>query len=138
MLFFWLLLLLLGLFTFATVKQSVGAITRTPVWLLWLVMMMPAIVLAGWAVVHGTTQPLPVGLLLALFIACPLLYWLLVQWGRKSVASVPASEGPAVEALPLPPKPALRPIDKDEEAALQGCFPWSVYYLQNISTALKR
>ncbi len=131
--FFWLLLLLLGLFTFAMVRQSVGAITRTPVWLLWLVMMMPAFVLTGWAVVQGTDRPLPAGLLLALFVLCPLVYWGLVQLGRKSLPSPPAAETPAPTPAPVPPaKPALRPIDKDEEAALQGCFPWSVYYLQNI------
>lgn len=129
MLVFWVLLLLLGLFTFATVQQSVGAITRTPVWLLWLVMMMPALVLAGWAITQGPEKPLPLGVLLGLFVLCPLLYWGLVQWGRKPAALLPAAEA---SATPTPPKPPLRPIDKDEESALQGCFPWSVYYLQNI------
>jgi membrane-associated protease RseP (regulator of RpoE activity) len=132
--FFWLLLLLLGLFTFAMVRQSVGAITRTPVWLLWLVMMMPAFVLTGWAVVQGTDRPLPAGLLLALFVLCPLVYWGLVQWGRKSLPSAPATDAAESPPTPVQPlsKPTLRPIDKDEEATLQGCFPWSVYYLQNI------
>lgn len=129
MLVFWVLLLLLGLFTFATVQQSVGAITRTPVWLLWLVMMMPALVLAGWAITQGPEKPLPLGVLLGLFVLCPLLYWGLVQWGRKPAAPLPAAEA---SATPTPTKPPLRPIDKDEESALQGCFPWSVYYLQNI------
>ena len=27
---------------------------------------------------------------------------------------------------------ALRPIDRDEEAYLRNCFPWTVYYLQNL------
>ena len=132
MIVFWLLLLLLGLFTFATVQQSVGAITRTPVWLLWLVMMMPALVLAGWAITQGPEKPLPFGVLLGLFVLCPLLYWGLVQWGRKpSVApSSPSSAAALPEAAPA--KPPLRPIAKEEESALQGCFPWSVYYLQNI------
>ncbi|MCG8362488.1 MAG: site-2 protease family protein [Pseudanabaenales cyanobacterium] len=30
------------------------------------------------------------------------------------------------------PKLTLRPIDKEEEANLQQCFPWSVFYLQHI------
>ncbi|MEB3289645.1 MAG: site-2 protease family protein [Leptolyngbya sp.] len=133
MLVFWILLLLLGLFTFATVKQSVGSITRTPVWLLWLVMMMPALVLVGWAMVQGPQKPFPMGLLLGLFILCPLLYWGLVQWGRKpgiNPTSTPETPQSKVESGPA--KPTLRPIDKDEETALQGCFPWSVYYLQTI------
>ncbi len=142
MLVFWVLLLLLGLFTFATVQQSVGSITRTPVWLLWLVMMMPALVLAGWALVQGPEKPLPLGVLLGLFLLCPLLYWGLVQWGRKpsvpgsptaAATSQSSAESPAESPSPAaPPKPPLRPIDKEEESALQGCFPWSVYYLQTI------
>ncbi|NJL46008.1 MAG: site-2 protease family protein [Leptolyngbyaceae cyanobacterium SM2_3_12] len=144
MLFFW--LLLLGIFTFIVVRRSVGAITRTPVWLLWLVMMLPALVLTVWVLIQGTEEPVPSGLLLALFIACPMLYWMLIQWGRIPVTKAPTPEvseeskgqegGTGIEASPaaeaLTPKPVLRPIDKAEEAALQGCFPWSVYYLQNI------
>lgn len=139
MLVFWVLLLLLGLFTFATVQQSVGSITRTPVWLLWLVMMMPALVLAGWSLVQGPEKPLPMGVLLGLFVLCPLLYWGLVQWGRKSALppaaaeeASPSSDNVTANATPAPAKPPLRPIDKEEEAALQSCFPWSVYYLQTI------
>lgn len=133
MLVFWILLLLLGLFTFSTVQQSVGAITRTPVWLLWLVMMMPALVLAGWAIIQGPEKPMPMGILLGLFILCPLLYWGLVQWGRKpGMPPTAAAQAPQVKVEPAPAKPPLRPIDKEEETALQGCFPWSVYYLQTI------
>lgn len=130
MLLFWVLLLLLGLFIYTTVQQTVGAITRTPVWLLWLVMMLPALVLAGWAITQGPENPMPLGLLLGLFFLCPVLYWGLVQWGRRPTE---ATVSPASPSQPLPrPKPPLRPIDKEEETALQGCFPWSVYYLQNI------
>lgn len=132
MLFFW--LLLLGVFTFVVVRRSVSSITRTPVWLLWLVMMLPAFILAGWVMLYGTDEPAPTGLLLALFIVCPLLYWMLIQWGRlpNPKPAAPEAQGNLEPALSQPTKPQLRPIDKDEEAALQGCFPWSVYYLQNI------
>jgi membrane-associated protease RseP (regulator of RpoE activity) len=132
MLFFW--LLLLGVFTFVIVRRSVSSITRTPVWLLWLVMMLPAFILAGWVMLHGTDEPAPTGLLLALFIVCPLLYWMLIQWGRLPTPkpAAPEGQGNLEPTVPQPTKPQLRPIDKEEEAALQGCFPWSVYYLQNI------
>ncbi len=133
MLVFWILLLLLGLFTFSTVQQSVGAITRTPVWLLWLVMMMPALALAGWAIIQGPEKPMPMGILLGLFILCPLLYWGLVQWGRKpGMPPTAPAQTSQVKGEPAATKPPLRPIDKEEETALQGCFPWSVYYLQTI------
>ncbi|HZG39294.1 MAG TPA: site-2 protease family protein [Nodosilinea sp.] len=131
MVFFW--LLVLGLLTYVLLQRSVSRITRTPVWLLWLVMMLPAFILTGWVVVNGSEEPAPTALLVGLFIACPLLYWALIQKGRLPVPKpAPAVSVDPAAAQPTPPKPALRPIDKDEEATLQGCFPWSVYYLQNI------
>ena len=133
MLFFW--LFLLSVFTYFVVKRSVANITRTPTWLLWLVMMLPAFTLAGWMAVNGNEDPAPALLLVTLFIVCPLLYWTLIQWGRISVPkSSAAEEGSAAPVPPLTPpsKPALRPIDREEEAALKHCFPWTVYYLQNI------
>ena len=132
MLVFW--LLLLGTFTFIVVKRSVGGITRTPVWMLWIVMMLPAFTLAAWVAVNGAEEPAPTSLLLALFIACPILYWMLLQWGRLPSPKPPPSEsGGTPDQAPSPPaKPALRPIDKEEEATLHRCFPWTVYYLKNI------
>ena len=69
-----------------------------------------------------------------LFIACPVLYWVLLQWGRIP-APKPTPSDAGAEAQPATSqaaKPALRPIDKEEEATLHQCFPWTVYYLQNI------
>jgi membrane-associated protease RseP (regulator of RpoE activity) len=69
--------------------------------------------------------------LLAPFIVCPILYWVLIQWGRlPRPAAKPPAEGPPIAEADK--RPTLRPIDKQEEAILQNCFPWSVYYLQNI------
>src|SRR5918997_6228556 len=81
----WLLLiLLLGLFTYFIVKRSVANLTRTPVWLLWLVLMTPVLVWSGWALVNGDNpQTKPPALLLATFVVCPLLYLLLIQGGRR-------------------------------------------------------
>lgn len=132
MVFFW--LIVLGLLTYVLLQRSVSRITRTPVGLLWLVMMLPAFILTAWVMVNGNEEPAPTALLLGLFIACPILYWALIQKGRivPQPAKSGAEGGDAKPPLTPPPKPALRPIDKDEEATLQGCFPWSVYYLQNI------
>ncbi|MBD2106736.1 site-2 protease family protein [Nodosilinea sp. FACHB-13] len=132
MVFFW--LIVLGLLTYVLLQRSVSRITRTPVWLLWLVMMLPAFILTAWVMVNGSEKPAPTGLLLGLFIACPILYWALIQKGRIDPPKAANVEGAIADAklLTPPPKPVPRPIDKDEEAMLQGCFPWSVYYLQNI------
>ncbi|NJL86493.1 MAG: site-2 protease family protein [Leptolyngbyaceae cyanobacterium SM1_1_3] len=133
MLYFW--LLLLGVFTYLVVQRSVMNITRTPIWILWLVMMTPAFVLTAWSLAQGQDEPFPSGLLLGLFVVCPVIYWLLIQWGRQ-----PKPDGQQMVATAAEDKkrttaetrPALRPIDKEEEASLQHCFPWSVFYLQNI------
>ncbi|MEO1070380.1 MAG: site-2 protease family protein, partial [Cyanobacteria bacterium J06638_6] len=131
MVFFW--LMVLGLLTYVLLQRSISRITRTPVWLLWLVMMLPAIVLTGWFVVNGSEASPPNALLLGLFILCPILYWVLIQRGRIAVPQAAKPDGNTLQPdAPAPAKPTLRPIDKDEEATLQGCFPWSVYYLQNI------
>lgn len=130
-------LILLGIFTYLIVQRSVASITRTPVWILWLVMMLPAFVWTAWILANGENAPIPLLLLLGPFIICPVLYYFLIQWGRPAPSDRPdaAMKAKALseQALQAVDKRAvLRPIDKQEEALLQGCFPWSVYYLQNI------
>lgn len=134
---FW--LLLLGILTYFIVRRSVANITRTPVWLLWLVMMMPAFIWTAWILLNGENAPIPVLLWLGPFIICPVLYWVLVQWGRPASPAPPAAnaqpQSPAQEPNTFSSaelRSSVRPINKEEEANLQNCFPWTVYYLQNI------
>jgi membrane-associated protease RseP (regulator of RpoE activity) len=129
-------LLLLGLITYLMVQRSVGQITRTPVWVLWFVLMTPAFVLTGWTAVNRATSA-PQGLMLFLFLACPLLYWLLFQWGRRipgETQTAPTTSEPQSAAInpTSEPPPAVRPIEPTEETQLRNCFPWSTYYIQNI------
>jgi membrane-associated protease RseP (regulator of RpoE activity) len=136
----WLLLILLGLITYFIVKRSVASITRTPVWLLWLVMMTPALVWSGWTLVYGEDAPMPLVLVLGPFVVCPLLYWFLIQWGRqgpnpsetKGTETTAQIQDLKPEVLPTREESTLRPISKQEEAELRNCFPWGVYYLQNV------
>jgi membrane-associated protease RseP (regulator of RpoE activity) len=138
----WLLLILLslGLFTYVTIQRTVAHITRTPVWLLWLVLMTPVLIWSGWTLVYGKNTPPPPPLMFGPFVLCPLLYWLLIQWGRQ-VPKPPVNQ--EVESKPqisltqqmIPSNsetPTLRPITKQEETELRNCFPWGVYYLQNV------
>jgi membrane-associated protease RseP (regulator of RpoE activity) len=132
-----LLLFLLGLITYFIV-QRLSSVTRTPTWLLWLVVMTPAFIWNGWVLVKGNEKP-PPELFLIPFVVCLVLYWFLIQWGRISpppaVNSSAAQEaGPLTGGTTESPSDSSspRPIDKAEEASLQNCFPWSVYYLQNI------
>jgi len=131
---FW-FLLLLGLATYLMVQRSVAPITRTPVWLLWLVLMTPAFVLSGWTLIYGAKQPPPPSLLIWPSVVCLLLYWLLFQWGRRAprdtqtqaqVTEPQSVIHPTAEPLPV------RPIEPTEETQLRNCFPWSIYYVQNI------
>lgn len=130
----WLLLLgILAYFTYFIVQRSVANITRTPVWLLWLVMMMPAFTWTAWMMFNGDSTLLPLLLLIA-FIVSSVLYWFLVQLGRSPQPSRSASSSQPPEPItPVVDKPPIvRSINKEEEANLQNCFPWSVFYLQNV------
>lgn len=130
------LLLLLGLITYFIV-QRVSTVTRTPIWLLWLVAMMPAFIWSGWALTNNRRPP-PSYLVLVPLLVCLVLYWLLIQWGRitpQQPDPTRAEEPTIAPSNTLEPQmeaAAVRPIDKVEEQHLQTCFPWTVYYLQNV------
>ncbi|MBW4511019.1 MAG: site-2 protease family protein [Scytonematopsis contorta HA4267-MV1] len=132
---FW-FLLILGIITYVMVQRSVARITRTPVWLLWLVLMAPTIILSGWMMVNGTKQPPPRSLMIWSLILCPLLYWVLFQWGRRSPKETPSEvsvqQNPPLAIHPISEPAPVRPIEPTEETQLRSCFPWSVYYIQNI------
>ncbi|QYO66836.1 site-2 protease family protein [Leptolyngbya sp. 7M] len=135
MILFW--LVLLGLLTYFIVQRSVANVTKTPVWLLWVVMMMPAFVWTAWVIFNQDDQRIPLLLLIVPFMISSVLYLLLVQWGRpaqpSAKPSTPQSDvQPEFQMSPLEKRPTLRPINKEEEAELQNCFPWTVYYLQAI------
>lgn len=143
MIFWFILLGILGFFTYITVQRRVASITRTPVWLLWLVMMMPAFIWTGWLLWMGEDSQIPLLLLVGPFLLCPVLYWGLIQWGRPRSPNPPplstdAPQSPEASEKTAPTPPGaeaqmpLKPINREEEATLQTCFPWSVYYLQNV------
>lgn len=134
MAFWFLFILLLGLATYLMVQRSVAHITRTPVWLLWLVLMTPAFLLSGWTLMYGAKQPPPPAPIIWSIFVCTVLYWLLFQWGRE-VPRDTQTQAQASESQPTiqpTPEPIVRPIEPTEETLLRNCFPWSVYYVQNI------
>jgi membrane-associated protease RseP (regulator of RpoE activity) len=133
----WLLLGILGGFTYFIVKRSVAKITKTPIWLIWLVLMTPALIWTGWTLIYGQNTPIPALLMVGPFIICPFLYWWLVQIGRITPQESPlaASENPNLVLENIDnstPKTNVRPITTEEEKSLRDCFPWGIYYLQNI------
>jgi membrane-associated protease RseP (regulator of RpoE activity) len=133
----WLLLGILGGFTYFIVKRSVAKVTTTPIWLIWLVLMTPALIWTGWTLIYGEDTPMPAFLLIGPFVICPFLYWWLVQLGRvtpqESPPSPPETANLVLENIDNPaPKSDLKPITAEEEKSLRDCFPWGIYYLQNI------
>jgi membrane-associated protease RseP (regulator of RpoE activity) len=129
---FLLWLFVLGLISYFLLQQSISRITRTPVWLLWLVIMSPALIWTTWVLVYGSSKKAPPELLIIPFIVCPFLYWLLVQLGRKEIPRETTDLVSGDGTEPKQPKPPVRPINQEEEASLRDCFPWSIYFLQNL------
>ncbi|MBR8830070.1 MAG: hypothetical protein N5P05_003271 [Chroococcopsis gigantea SAG 12.99] len=128
-----LFVIILGIITYFVIKQSVATITKTPVWLLWLVIMSPAFIWTGWSLAYGQDARMPVILVLGPFLISPILYWWLVDKGRIKPSQNQPSAVEKTEPIPPIPKPvSVRPITADEEKSLRDCFPWGVYYLQNI------
>jgi membrane-associated protease RseP (regulator of RpoE activity) len=153
---FW-LLLILGLITYNILQRNVASITRTPIWLLWAVMMTPATVLTLWAVLMGHDTPVPPALAVGTFLLCFVVYWWLVSAGRippskpspdrdrstesridEIAGSTPTTNTTATANTDVQNTGTsknlkqLRPIDTEEEHQLRNCFNWSVYALHSL------
>ena len=133
----WLVLIVLAPIAYFFVDRSVKNKTTTPVWLCWLTIMMPSFIWTAWTYVFGEEQPLPLLVYLLPLIICPLLYGYLIQRGRTVKTEVKAADSPSPSSPKLLTedilkKPAPRPISSQEETTLRNCFPWNIYYLQNI------
>ncbi len=123
---FVLLSILLGILTYWVISRGVATMTRSPVWLLWLIVMMPILALTVWVLRYGRDTPPPLTIL-GLFVICPLVYTWVVLLGRRSQAEIVAA---GQRSRPAPPPPPL--MAREDEARLRECFPWSVYFLQKI------
>ncbi|ERT08259.1 peptidase M50 family protein [Lyngbya aestuarii BL J] len=130
----WLWLLLLGLITYWILRRGVARITRTPIWILWLVMMTPALIWSTWQLVYGEQKRIPPELIIIPFIVCPCVYWFLVKLGRQSPPPTDSSttSTSAMTSEPTPKSPPPRVITPAEESQLRECFPWSVFPLQKL------
>jgi membrane-associated protease RseP (regulator of RpoE activity) len=132
----WLFVFLLGLTLYFIVQRSVVRVTHTPWWQLWLALMIPAFVIVGWAIAHQSVEAMPMPLLIGSFSVSVVLYLFLITKNPR----LPAESGDVApslagagnnESTPDAANAAI-PLSKDEQAQLQNCFPWSVYYLKNV------
>ncbi|MDJ1170065.1 site-2 protease family protein [Roseofilum sp. BLCC_M154] len=119
-----LFLLLLGLITYFIVQRGVASSTTTPVWMLWLVMMTPALAWTLWILIQGEDQPPPLGLMIALFLISSLLYLYLIQAGRSSPPDPATDEGQEQSRVT-----STSSLTVEQQKQLQQCFPWSAYAL---------
>ncbi len=132
--------LFLGLVTYWVISRSVARMTTVSVWILWLIMMLPILTFTVWMLVSGEPPPTP--LLYGLMILCSL-----ILYGTLTTSSLRAKQAAkedqaqdarsladktAEKAVNEPAKKKPKPITREEETLLQRCFPWSIYYLQNI------
>lgn len=127
-------LIVLGIALYFIVRYQVAPITQTPAWLLWFVLMIPAFILGIWEFFDREAQGIPPLLLGLSLVVSSITYLSLVQAGRKPPVAAQGStplEGSLAEKSTQPDKP-VKLIDPEEEQQLQNCFPWSIYYLQNI------
>ncbi|MGD1902953.1 MAG: site-2 protease family protein [Geitlerinemataceae cyanobacterium] len=92
------LLFILGLITYTILVRRVATVTRTPVWVLWLVMMTPAILMTAWGLVFGMQTPVPPTLAIGAFGLCFSLYWWLVAIGRIAPSEKDSPERDALAA----------------------------------------
>ena len=131
------LLLTLSIITYVLIKRTVTSVTRTPAWLLWLVIMTPPTAWTVWYVIMGEEEPIPfVWIILPLFI-CFITYGWLVSIGRiltENQGNQNFFSSPNFEKnTKILENPVLiRPITATEEQSLRDCFSWRVYYLQNL------
>ena len=124
---FVLLSILLGILTYWVIRRGIATMTRSPVWLLWLIIMTPIFSLTAWVLRYGRYTPPPV-LILGLFVICPLIYTWVVLLGRRSDRKEKSGSN-LPHSKPSPP-PTL--LEREDEERLRACFPWSVYFLQTI------
>jgi membrane-associated protease RseP (regulator of RpoE activity) len=128
----------LGLLTYFILQRTATRITRTPVWILWLVVMAP-LLWGVWLLSYSQNQSLPAAVLLGPFVVCFFLYWVLIFLGRTGTADKPVPPSDAASESGLPPNasqpsqaPPLRPINQAEETQLRNCFPANIYALQQL------
>lgn len=131
------LFILLGTISYIVIKRSVGTVTKTPLWLLWLVLMSPPLIWTGWRVINNNGKTIPSLLIILPLFLSPLLYLWLVEIGKPEQQikdSSPNLESSfTLETANNPVKEnKVRPITNEEEKDLRDCFPWGIYYLQKI------
>ncbi|MEM8639673.1 MAG: site-2 protease family protein [Cyanobacteria bacterium P01_G01_bin.54] len=138
-----LLLLFLGILSYLIVRRTATQLAQTPIWLLWVALMSPPLVLVMLSLLLAEGRTLPFGVVLIPFVLGGAFYVWLVRRGRQkyverhgaiaaSPVPEPSSEKDAAKEEDAAGEAAAQPLTSSEETTLRNCFPWGVYYLQNL------
>ncbi|HIK38317.1 MAG: site-2 protease family protein [Geminocystis sp.] len=132
------LFLILGAIGYVVIQKTASKITNTPLWLLWLALMLPPMIWIGWYLWNPGSKSIPPLLVIAPLILSPLVYVWLIEMGRKNPPATVMGEGNIRKEEKMdigennPLAGEIKPMNAEEEKALRDCFPWGVYYLQKV------
>ena len=76
------LFIILSLISYLVIKRSASQITNTPMILLWLALMSPPLIWAGWYFMNPDQDSMPKSIIIFPLILSPLLYFFLLEMGR--------------------------------------------------------
>lgn len=144
------ILILSGILTYIILDRTVSRLTAVPLWILWMVLMLPPLVTGGIVTWSKQIPPLPIPIFIC--SVCWLVYWRLLDWGKPKPRSLPQpmeassqTNLPPAEisdALAVPNadttsesiaiETTLRPIEPEEESILKTCFAWNVFFLEKL------
>ncbi len=132
-------LILLGLITYLLIKRIIPNLNRASIWLWWFVMMMPAVVWSARSLVVSDDRSLPIIVAIVPLITLFVYYWLVRQKATQQIDRSTQNDSTQSEQTTEVEAPkrqtelaALRPITPEQETTLRNCFPWNIYYLQNV------
>ncbi len=132
-----LILLILATASFYIIKRSVSKITTTPIWILWLSLMSPALIWTTWRILNPQQQSIPQPLILIPLLLSPFLYLILIEIGKPATKINHNSQensnlNNTIDQEDKSVKKIAHLITLEEEKNLRNCFPWDIYYLQKI------
>ena len=84
--------LILSVTSYLVIERNVKNLTKTPIWLLWLVLMSPALIWTGWHTIYPEEKSIPSILILLPLIISPLFYLWLIEIGKPAKAVQPSSK----------------------------------------------
>jgi hypothetical protein len=134
----WLAIILSGMFVYWLLARDPRRSSRTSIWVLMLVLMLPPLFTVGFLQIYKKlpslywTVPIWLG-------SAGLYYWLnrplskaqSDQLADSATAEQSQVNSAAGEKSPQPVV-AFQPITNEEEAQMRECFPWSLYFLDSI------